>query len=565
MSSSSNNLYIQTDCAVIGGGLAGCTTALELADAGKQVHLFVKGDLIKDCNSYLIAGGLAAVPLVDGRSTNGDQLDFHAEETLTAGKGLNDERIVRRCLSHFYPDVIQWLEAKGIRFDTGPDPQTYDLHREGGHSRSRIFHIKDATGIWIMQVLGGLVKKHPNIRVHENSIAIDLITQRKFQKTTSPDVCLGVYVYDAAQDCVKTVACQGVFVATGGLGKVFLYTTNSDVATGDGFAMCHRVGIPLVNMEFVQFHPSVFYDRTAGNEIERRFLLTEALRGEGAILKLHRDDSEDFVLNYDPLGSKATRDIITRAQDLEMRRHGLNHLWLDCTRIPKDRLQRDFKTSYDFCLSKGIDLAKEPVPIVYAVHYANGGVQVGDYGETELRGCYAIGEVSYTGLHGATRLASNSSPECVLYGRWAAQHFLSHMPASPCPSVPLWDVGRATELRDKTTVSYYWETIRRTMTALCGIARNEERLLAARELLASIRKSINELYWHYRVNKDFLEVRNVADVAAVIIDSAFVRKESRASHFREDFSEQDDEHFRALTVVTKGQPMLIKISGKQTK
>ncbi len=544
------NHYLETECAVIGGGLAGCTTALELADAGKQVDLFVKGHIASESNSHLIAGGLAAVPLFQNKPLPNDSFALHIKETLAAGKGLNHVKAVKFCVKRFFPDVIQWLIQKGVYFDQSKQGYPYHLHREGGHSQNRIFHIRDTTGASVMTTLVNHVIHHPCIRLHEEHVAIDLITNNKLHHARMRDICLGMYVYDIQSDCVRTIACKGTFIATGGLGKVFMYTTNADIATGDGFAMCHRAGLPLVNMEFVQFHPSVFYDATAAYENERRFLLTEALRGTGAILKLHQDDTDDFVLKYDPRGSNTTRDIITRAQDIEMRKHGLKHLWLDCTQIGKEKILKDFKSSYDYCQSKGFDMTREPIPIIYAVHYSNGGVLAGIHGETAMRGCYVLGETAYTGLHGANRLASNSAPECVLLGRLSAQHYLLNVdPAPPPPPLPLWNVGSAQALRDKTTVSYYWDAVRRAMTCLCGISRNEERLVAAQEVLASIRKGIHDFYWSYRVSKDFLEVRNIADVAMAIIQSAIARKESRACHFREDYCRRDDSRFRRLTII----------------
>ena len=549
---------LQTDCAVIGGGVAGCVAALELADAGMRVDLFVKGRIERDSNSLLVAGGIAAVPMAGGRPLKGDSFQHYAEETIAAGSGLNDEKVVRFCVEHFFPDGLEWLEAKGVRFarsDLSINGRVFDLHREGGHSTNRIFHIGDWTGASIMKTLATRVLRHARICVHEEHVAIDLITRHKLRGKRGPDACCGIYVYDCGTDRVVTVSARAVFIATGGLGKVFLYTTNADVATGDGFAMCYRAGLPLANMEFVQFHPSVFYDAAAVQEDERRFLLTEALRGAGAILKLHRDDTKDFMLKHHPLGSNATRDVVTRAQDIEMRRRGLKHLWLDCTSIRRAKLLRDFKSSYDYCRRQGVDMACEPVPIVYAAHYSNGGVVTGPRGETAMRGCYVLGETAYTGLHGATRLASNSAPECVLYGRLAAGHFLETLAEDgPPPKIPLWRIGRAKPARDMTTVSYYWNTIRRTMSGMCGIARNEERLQAAKEVLSSIKKNIHEFYWHYRVTRDFLEVRNIAEVAMIITESALARRESRACHWREDFAHRDDRHYRKLTVVRRNKP-----------
>jgi len=550
------NKLIETDCGVIGGGVAGCTVALELADAGKRVKLFVKSRFGEDCNSYLIDGGLAAVQLLD-KILNNDSIDFHVEDTLKAGKGLNDAKIVTYCAEHFFSDVIEYLIGRGVKFDRNNG--NFSLNKEGGHSKNRIFHVSDTTGLKLMETLGNLVRNHPNITVHENHLVIDLITKNKIQKSKGKELCLGFYVYDIKEDYVKSVQCKATFIATGGLGKIFLYTSNTDTSTGDGFAICYRAGIPLVNMEFVQFHPTVFYDPYAVTEGERRFLFTEALRGAGAVLKLYKDSPEDFVLKYDPLGSRATRDIVVMAEDIEMRENGLNHVWLDCTTLTKDILKSEFKNSYDFCLSRGIDLAKEPVPVVYAAHYSNGGVLVDAHGETEVKGCYVVGETSYTGLHGANRLASNSGPECILFGRLAAKHFLLNSDDSPPLKVPLWESGVAVESKDKITVDFYWEVIRRTMHSLCGMSRNNERLIAAQELLESLKKSINSFYWNYRVSKDFLEVKNIVDIASIIVESALARKESRTCHFREDFSRVNNKDFLGLIIVRKENKPCIKL------
>jgi L-aspartate oxidase len=301
--------------------------------------------------------------------------------------------------------------------------------------------------------------------------------------------------------------------------------------------------------KFIQFHPTVFYDPSAVNESERRFLLTEALRGSGAFLKLHKDSDEDFVLKYDELGSKATRDVVSKAEDIEMRKNGLRHVWLDCTKIPEKKLKQDFKNSYEFCLSKGYDLTKEPVPVVYAEHFSNGGVLVDENSETAIKGCYVIGETSYTGLHGATRLASNSGPECVLFARIAAKHFLNNKD-KPIEDVPVWKTGKAKQSRDRLTAQYYWELVRRTMTLMCGMSRNKERLTAAKEVIDSIKTHIRNYYWNYKVSKDFLEVRNIVAVASIILESALKREETRACHIREDFSDEDPS-FEKLTLITK--------------
>jgi len=541
---------IKTDCGIVGAGLAGCAAALELADAGKKVELFIKKKLIEDSNSYLTAGGLTAVPLINNKPLRGDSFEMHIEDTLKAGKHLNDKKIVELCAKRFFPEVIEWLEKKGVKWDRINGG--YDLHREGGHSANRIFHVKDTTGKAIMEVLTNLIKKHPNIQVHEDHIVVDLVTKHKFFNKNGKDSCLGFYVYDTINDCVKTVSCNATFIATGGIGKIFMYTSNQDIATGDGFAMASRIGIQLANMEFVQFHPTVFYDPSLNSESERRFLLTEALRGAGAILKLDKNAKEDFVLKYNKLGSKATRDVVSRAEDMEMRKHGLKHVWLDCTKIDADRLKNDFKNSYDFCILKGFDLTKESVPVVYAEHYSNGGVLVNQNSESNISNCYFIGEVSYTGLHGATRLASNSAPECILFGRRAAKHFTSKNPDKSNLKIPQWKEYNTKEIKDKTTITYYWETVRRTMTSLCGIARNKERLTAAREVLLALKKDINEFYWHYKINKDFLEVRNIADTSLAVVESALKREETRACHYREDFPGENKKFF-GLTIFSKNK------------
>ncbi len=545
------------DCAVIGGGFAGCSAALELAEAGKKVDIFVKGDFKEDCNSWLCAGGFASVPLKEGRPFNGDSFKLHIKDTLKAGSGLNNRQIVSYCVEHFYPDVIEWLISKGVKFDRRGAGDGFDLNKEGGHSASRVFHHSDTTGVSIMEMLLEKVNRHPKIKVHAHHTAIDLITKNRLEGSRGKDALCGFYIYDNINACVKTVACKSVFIATGGLGKVFMYTSNPDIATGDGFAICYRAGLKLVNMEFVQFHPTVYYDPSAANESGRRFLLTEALRGAGAFLKLKKDSKEDFVLKYDPLGSKSTRDVVTKAEDVEMRKNGLECVWLDCTRIPRQKLKTHFKNSYEFCLGKGLDMARDPVPVVYAEHYSNGGVQTGKHGETEIKGVYVVGETAYTGLHGATRLASNSGPECILFGRLAAKHYIERADGYVNANIPLWDDGKAERVKDKTAISYYWETVRRTMTLLCGISRNWERLSAAKEVMETLNKNIRKFYWNYYATKEFLEVRNIATVSLAILQSALARNESRACHFREDFPKEKKE-FLGLTVVQKKSVTAVK-------
>ena len=550
--------YFETDCVVVGGGLSGCVAALELAEAGKKVSLFVKKRLREDSNSYLLAGGVAAVH--EGDSGNGDNCEAHIKNTFSAGKGLNDEKIVDFSIKNFYPGAIKWLIDRGVLFDKKDGG--YSLHKEGGHSHERVFHVQDITGRAIMEKLIDLVLEKDNIFIYENYSVVDVLTKKKSDKNYSgEDYVLGVYVYDEEKKIVKTFSSRGVFLATGSLGKIFLYTSNSDVATGDGFAMAYRMGLPLANMEFIQFHPTVFYDPNLQNESERRFLLTEALRGSGAILKNAKDSSEDFVLRYSELGSKSTRDIVTRAEDLEMREKGLSHVWLDCTPIGGEKIKNEFSNSYEFCLSKGYDITKEAIPVVYAVHYSNGGGLVDEKSETSVKGCYVIGETSYTGLHGATRLASNSGSECVLFARVATKDFVERE-IGKGEKAPLWNTFDAVEIKDLTVISYYWEVVRRTMTTLCGVARNKERLLAAKNVLIALKEEVRNHYWNYKITKDFLEVRNILDVALVVLESALFREESRASHYREDFPEPLDDFLGVSIVQDNCETKLKKGVGK---
>lgn len=338
-----------------------------------------------------------------------------------------------------------------------------------------------------------------------------------------------------------------------------MYTTNPDTASGDGFAMCYRIGLPLVNMEFVQFHPTVSYDREAVQELERRVLFTEALRSAGAFLKLSPDDAEDFVLKYDPRGSKASRDVVTRAEDAEMKRLGLDHVWLDCTGIDPEHVRTGFQAFYEFCINKGIDPTTDPVPVVYAAHYSNGGVLVGLNGETVypngrgVKGLYVIGETAYTGLHGATRLASNAGPEAIAISLDAAAHFLQNYQGDASHrSVPLWGAENAKASQEEERLEEYWDGIRRTMAKKCGIARDANNLLEALADMEEYGARLHQYYWDYLVERDILENRNIHDVSSLILASALFREETRACHFRTDHPETRPE-YEAWTVVQKGR------------
>lgn len=547
---------VEAQVVVIGAGSAGITFALQVADQGVRVDLFTKEreafEYPESSSSVLLAGGYAAVPFENGIPSTADSIETHVQDTLAVGGKLNSERAVRHFIKGF-PHVISWLEEKGIRFDS-------DLHSEGSHSASRVYHVSDRTGQTVMAKLGQLANAHPNISVHPNHMAIDLITSKKADRGRERvDTCLGSYILDMDSNSVKTVVADAVVVATGGLGKVFMYTTNPDTASGDGFAMCYRVGLPLVNMEFVQFHPTVHYDPTASEESERRVLFTEALRGAGAFLKLDRNDTEDFVLRYDPRGSRASRDVVTRAEDLEMKRRGLEFVWLDCTVIDPDQLRTGFQTFYDFCISKGVDPTQEPVPVVYAAHYANGGVLVNLDGETiypdgsGIENLYVVGETAYTGLHGATRLASNSGPEAIAMSLSAAARFLSHRSSvGESRKVPFWNPGSATASEERERLEEYWDGIRRIMTKKCGVARDADSLKAALTDMSNYKSQLNQYYWGYFLERDTLEVRNIQDVSEVILSCAFFRQETRACHARTDYPKTKPE-YEACTVIKKEQ------------
>jgi L-aspartate oxidase len=399
-------------------------------------------------------------------------------------------------------------------------------------------------------------------------MAVDLITANRIgNRRKKTDLCLGAYVMDAETNVVKTVSADAVVVATGGLGKVFIYTTNPDTASGDGFAMCYRIGLPLVNLEFIQFHPTVHYDPAASEESERRVLFTEALRGAGAFLKLDRKDTEDFVLKYDPRGSRASRDVVTRAEDIEMKKRGLDFLWLDCTTIDPRHLETGFENFYKFCLDKGIDPRREPVPVVYAAHYSNGGVLVNLYGETVypdgsgVQQLYVVGETAYTGLHGATRLASNSGPEAISMALSAAEHFLRGQRGNgQRPELPPWDTGGATVSKERERLEEYWTGIRRTMTKKCGVAREAKTLTEALNDIQEYGSRLDQYYWGYLLERDTLEVRNLQEVASIILAGALFRKETRACHARTDYPETKAA-YEAWTILRKGRkPYLLPIA-----
>lgn len=503
---------------VIGSGAAGLTLALQLADCG-SIAVISKGRL-QDGSTWFAQGGIAAV-LNDSDST-----EAHVADTLIAGAGLCREEAVRFTVEHGRAS-IQWLIDLGVDFTREPGGTDFHLTREGGHSARRIIHSADATGRAVSGTLIGEAKQQPNIHVYENHLAIDLIADADAGSQRLR--CTGAYVFDSQADCVKVFQARFVVLACGGASKVYLYTSNPDSATGDGIAMAWRAGCRIANMEFNQFHPTCLFHPKA-----KTFLVTEALRGEGAHLKL--PSGERFMARFDERMELAPRDIVARAIDHEMKRLGLDCVLLDISHKPADFIRSHFPTVYDTCLLYGIDITREPIPVVPAAHYTCGGVLVNEKGQTDLDNLYAIGETSCTGLHGANRMASNSLLECFVYARSAAADIRArwHTVNLP-PAANLWDETRVIDSDEAVVISHNWDELRRFMWDYVGIVRSRKRLERALHRIELLQREILEFYSHYRVSADFLELRNLAIVAELIIRSALSRRESRGLHYNIDF------------------------------
>ncbi|MEK7791371.1 MAG: L-aspartate oxidase [Deltaproteobacteria bacterium] len=506
-----------SDVLVIGSGIAGLSYALKVAEHA-QVRLITKDKLPASATHYA-QGGIAAV------FDEEDSFSEHIEDTIAAGDGLCDPKIVKICVEEG-PKRIQELIDYGIPFTKFPNikeesKQKFHLTKEGGHSKRRVLHVQDATGASIQSVLIQRIKAHPNINICEDHMAIDLL------KTPSRQ-CVGAYVLDQKHRNIITFLSKITVIATGGSGKVYLYTTNPDVATGDGVAMGHRAGIPIVNMEFFQFHPTCLYDPR-----EKSFLITEAMRGEGGILR--RKEGTAFMRHYHPKGELASRDIVARAIDHELKKTGDDCVFLDITHRDPKFIKSFFPTIYKKCLSLGIDITQQWIPVVPAAHYQCGGIATNDYGQTELSGLYAIGEAAYTGLHGANRLASNSLLEGIVFADRAAQKSLEELEKpAPLPEIPDWNLGDAKEPKELVVVSHLWDEIRHLMWNYVGIVRSNQRLESAKKRIDVIKQEIDRLYWESTLSKDLLELRNIAIVADIIIQSALSRKESRGLHYNVD-------------------------------
>ena len=526
------------DFVIIGSGIAGLSFALKAAAHG-TVAIVTKRSKAESNTNYA-QGGIACVTSAE------DSFELHVRDTLEAGAGLCDERIVRSIVTDGPPRIAELIEF-GVQFDElGDGSHQPALAQEGGHSQRRILHARDITGREIERALLAAVAAHPQIEMLENHIAVDLITLRKLGYA-SEDRCAGVYVLDEAGGVVFPIRTDRLILATGGCGKVYLYTTNPSIATGDGVAMAWRAGARIANMEFIQFHPTCLYHPEA-----RGLLISEAVRGEGA--RLVDAHGRTFMERYDERRELAPRDIVARAIDAEMKRTGARCVYLDITHKPADYLRDRFPHIAETCRQYGIDLAKQPIPVVPAAHYQCGGVQTDVDGASSLRGLYAIGEVACTGLHGANRLASNSLLEAVVL----AHRCLEAIRREPAPNggfgnaieLPAWASGDAHDVDELVVIYHNWDEIRRLMWDYVGIVRSTKRLQRAAARLRNLHQEIQEFYWNFKVTTDLLELRNLCTVASLIVDSALLRRESRGLHYTLDFPGAD-ERFRRDTVLTR--------------
>ncbi|CAL11107.1 L-aspartate oxidase [Yersinia enterocolitica] len=522
MQSSSEHV---SDVLIIGSGAAGLSLALRLAPHCK-VTVLSKGPLNEGATFYA-QGGIAAV------FDETDSISSHVDDTLIAGAGLCDKEAVEFIASNAR-SCVQWLIDQGVLFDTETNAsgeERYHLTREGGHSHRRILHTADATGKEVETTLVGKARAHPNILVKERCNAVDLITSNKIGLPGTKRV-VGAYIWNRELEKVETFRAKSVVLATGGAAKVYQYTTNPDISSGDGIAMAWRAGCRVANLEFNQFHPTCLFHPQA-----RNFLLTEALRGEGAYLK--RPDGSRFMLDFDARGELAPRDIVARAIDHEMKRLGADCMYLDISHKPTDFVMQHFPMIYEKLLSLGIDLTKEAIPIVPAAHYTCGGVMVDQHGRTDLDGLYAIGEVSYTGLHGANRMASNSLLECLVYGWSAAEDILLRLPtAKLAPHLPDWDESRVDNSDERVVIQHNWHELRLFMWDYVGIVRTTKRLERALRRITTLQQEIDEYYANFRISNNLLELRNLVQVAELIVRCAMDRKESRGLHYTLDYPEQ---------------------------
>jgi L-aspartate oxidase len=528
-------MEFKTDFLILGSGIAGLSMAIKASTLG-SVAIVTKKEK-NESNTNYAQGGIAAV------TDKTDSFEEHIRDTLICGAGLSNQEVVEFIVKEA-PPRIQELIDWGVNFTKSEtNPNMYDLGREGGHNRRRILHAKDFTGQEIERALNEKVSRLENVSIYENHISIDLITQKDLKGVTIN--CLGAYVLDINNNEIYTYRAKYTILCTGGAGKVYLITTNPDIATGDGLAMAYRAGAKIANMEFIQFHPTCLYHPDA-----KAFLISEAVRGEGGILKLKNGST--FMEKYHPMKSLAPRDVVAKAIDNEIKQSGDEFVLLDITHHSRDFLIKRFPNIYNKCLEYGIDMALQPIPIAPAAHYICGGVAVDHYGKTSIDNLFACGEVSCTGLHGANRLASNSLLEALVYSHRVylkiaksfKQTAQSDMPISP------WDSSGTTKSDDSVVVTHNWDEIRRCMWNYVGIVRSDKRLERAERRIDMVLHEIHEYYWNYKVTKDLAELRNITTVAKLIVMSARARKESRGLHYNIDYPDTSDA-FKKDTIIVK--------------
>ena len=544
------NQSFSFDYLVIGSGLAGLFTALNLSKQGR-VAVVSKREM-EETNTRNAQGGIACV--ID----HSDSFDEHISDTIKAGGNLCKKEVVREIVENG-PDAVFELINLGAKFTTRGDmgfendKDDFDLGKEGGHTKRRVLHSGDITGEEIESTLINACLADPNIEIFEYHIAVDLITSRRLG-WSGEDKAFGAYVLDSKNNCVKTFTAKATIVATGGAGKVYLYSSNPDVACGGGIAMCYRANIPISNMEFYQFHPTILY-----NETMRSFLISEAVRGEGAILKIINPKGElvEFMKNYHELGSLAPRDVVARAIDNEMKKSGHDCVFLDIRHRDEEYLKKRFPNIFAECLDAGINMSKDLIPVVPAAHYCCGGVKTDVNGFTGVSGLYAVGECACTGLHGANRLASNSLLEAMVVAKLAAKHIKKVEKSLDkndiTKPIPVWSCGEATDSDELVVISHNWDEIRRFMWDYVGIVRTDKRLERAKTRIKNIRREIEKYYWDFLITPDLVELRNIASVAEIIIDSAISRKESRGLHYNADYPEANSELNGVDTVINAKQ------------